>query len=89
MKRSSDSSHPESEIKRLHADHSTHDVVMLLDDFDVSHAVERCREVCRREGTFLVDANDWDCESRDNLRASGSDGTTAAPVVEPPRTRVD
>ena len=28
-------------------------------------------------GTFLVDVNDWDCESRDNLRACGSDGTTA------------
>ena len=39
-------------------------------------AVERCREVCRRNGTFLVDVNDWDCESRDNLRACGSDGTT-------------
>ena len=42
---------------------------------DVSHAVERCREVCRLKGTFLVDVNDWDCESRDNLRACGSDGT--------------
>ena len=52
------------------------DVVMLLDDSDVSHAVERCREVCRRKETFLVDVNDWDCESRDNLRACGSDGTT-------------
>ena len=48
---------------------------MLLDDSDVSHAVERCREVCRR---FLVDVNDWDCEYRDNLRACGSDGTTVA-----------
>ena len=33
MKRSSDSSHSESEAKRLHTDHSTRDVVMLLDDF--------------------------------------------------------
>ena len=78
MKRSSDSSNSESETKRLHTDHSTRDVVMLLDDSDVSHAVERCREVCRRKGTFLVDVNDWDCESRDNLRACGSDGTTVA-----------
>ena len=31
---------------------------------------------CRRRGTFLVDVNDWDCESRDTLRACGSDGTT-------------
>ena len=64
--------------QRFHADHSTRDVVMLLDDSDVSQAVEQCREVCRRKGTFLVDVNDWDCESRDNLRASGSDGTTVA-----------
>ena len=78
MKRSSDSSHFESETKRLHIDHSTRDVVMLLDDSDVSHAVERCREVCRRKGTFLVDVNDWDSESRDNLCAFGSDGTTVA-----------
>ena len=27
-------------------------------------------------GTFVVDVNDWDCESRDNLRACGSDVTT-------------
>ena len=27
-------------------------------------------------GTFLVDVNDWDCESRDTVRACGSDGTT-------------
>ena len=71
MKRSSDSSNPESETKRLHTDHSTRDVVMLLDDSDVSHAVERCREVCRRKAAFLVDVNDWDCESCDNLRAFG------------------
>ena len=44
MKRSSDSSNSESETKRLDTDHSTRDVVMLLDDSDVSHAVERCRE---------------------------------------------
>ena len=78
MKRSSDSSNSESETKRLHTDRSTRDVVVLLDVSDVSHAVEWCREVCRRKGTFLVDVNDWDCESRDNWRASGSDGTTVA-----------
>ena len=76
MKRSSDSSHSESETKRHLADHSMRDVVMLLDDSDVSRAVEQCREVCRRKETFLVDVNDWDCEFRDNLRACGSDGTT-------------
>ena len=65
MKRSSGSSHSESETKRHHIDHSTRDVVMLLDDSDVSHAVERCREVFRRKGTFLVDVNDWDCISRE------------------------
>ena len=74
--RSSDSSHSESETKRLHTDHSTRDVVMLLNDSDVSPAVEQCREVCRRKKTFLVDVNDWDCEFRDKLRACGSDGTT-------------
>ena len=55
MKRSSDSPNSESDTKRLHTDHSTRDVVMLLDDSDVSHAVERCGVVCRRKGTFLVD----------------------------------
>ena len=60
MKRSSDSSHSESETKRLHTDQSTRDVVMLLDDPDVSRAVEQCREVCRQKETFLVDVNDWD-----------------------------
>ena len=60
MKRSSDSSQSESETKRHHTDHSTRDVVMLLDDSDVSRAVEQCREVCRRKETFLVDVNDWD-----------------------------
>ena len=39
MKRSSDNSGPESEAKRLHTGHSMRDVVMLLDDSDVSHAV--------------------------------------------------
>ena len=77
-KRSSDSSHSESETRRLHTDHSTRDVVTLLDDPDVSRAVERCREVCRRKETFLVDVNDWDSEFRDMLRACGSDGTTVA-----------
>ena len=42
MKRSSDSSHSESDTKRLHTDHSTRDVVLLLNVSDVSHAVERC-----------------------------------------------
>ena len=51
---------------------------MLLDISDASHAVERCREVCRRKETSLVDVDDWDCESRDNLRACGSAGTTVA-----------
>ena len=78
MKRTSDSSNSESETKRLHTEHSTRDVVVLLVDSDVSHAVERSREVCRRKGTLLVDVNDWDCESRDNLRAFGSDCTTVA-----------
>ena len=58
MERSSDSSHSESETKRLHTDHSTRDVVLLLDDSGVSRAVERCREVCRRSETFLVHVND-------------------------------
>ena len=49
MERSSDSSHSESETKILHTDHSTRDVVMLLDDPDVSRAVEQCREVFRRK----------------------------------------
>ena len=60
MKRSSDNSNSESETKRLHTCHSMRDVVMLLDDSDVSHTVERCREVCRRKGTFCVNVNDWD-----------------------------
>ena len=55
MKRSSDSSHCESETKKHHTDHSTRDVVMLLDDSDVSRAVEQCREVCRPKETFLVE----------------------------------
>ena len=74
LKRSSDNSNSESEVKRLHTGHSTRDDVMLLDDSDVCHAVEWYREACRRKGTFLVDVNDWDCESHDNLRACGSDG---------------
>ena len=78
MKRSSDRPNYESDTKRLHTDHSTRDVVMLLDDSVVSQAVERCREVCRQKETFLVDVNDWDCELRDNLHAFGSDGTTVA-----------
>ena len=78
MKRSSDSSHSESETKRHHIDYSTRDVVMLLDDSDDSRAVEQCREVCRRKETFLVHVNDWDCEFREKLRACGSDGTTVA-----------
>ena len=38
MQRSSESSHSESETKRHHADHSTRDVVMLLDDSVVGRA---------------------------------------------------
>ena len=68
LKLSSDNPNSESEAKRLHTDHSMRDAVMLLDDSDVSHEVERW--------TFLVDVNDWDCEPRDNLRTCGSDGTT-------------
>ena len=78
MKRSSDTSNSESETKRLHTEHSTRDVVMLLDDSDLSYAVERCREVCRWKGTFFVDVNYRDCEFRDILRACGSDDTTVA-----------
>ena len=78
MKHSSDSSHSVSETKRHHTDHSTRDVVMLLDDSDVSRAVEQCREVCRRKESFLVDVNDWDCEFRDKLLVCGLDGTTVA-----------
>ena len=74
VKRSNDdSSNPESET--FHADPSTRDVVMLLNDSDANQAVEQCREVCRRSGTFLVDVDDWDSKSRDNLRVFGSDGT--------------
>ena len=79
MKRTSDdSSNSESATKRLLIDHSTHDVVMLLDGFDVGHPVEQCRTVCHGKGTFLVDVNDWDCESRDRLCTIGSDGTIVA-----------
>ena len=78
-KRSSDdNSNRESEAKRFNADHSTRDVVMFLDDTDVCQVAEQCREVCRRKGTFLVDVNDWDSDSRDNLRAFGSDGAIVA-----------
>ena len=69
MRRSSDSSNSEPETKRLHTDHSKRHVVMLLDDLDVSPAIEHCREVCRRRETFLVDVNDWDSEFRDKLCA--------------------
>ena len=48
MKRSSDSSHSESETKKHHTDHPTRNVVMLLDDSDVSRAVEQCRVVRKR-----------------------------------------
>ena len=64
MKRSSDSSHS--------------DFVMLLDDPDVSRAVQQRREVCRRKETFLVDVNDWDCEFHNKLLACGSGCTTVA-----------
>ena len=60
MKRSSDSSHSESETRRHHTDHSTRFVVMLLDDPDVSRAVEHRREVCRRKLKLLVDVSDRD-----------------------------
>ena len=74
MKRlSDDNSNSESATKRRHIDHSTRDVVMLLNGSDVGHAVEQCRTVCHGKGTFLVDLNDWDCESRDSLRTFGSD----------------
>ena len=76
MKRSSNNPNSESEAKRLHTGHSMRDVVMLLDDSDVSRAVERVGKIVVERGTFLVDVNDWGCESRDNLRACGSDGTT-------------
>ena len=79
MKRpNDDNSNPELRAKRFHSDRSTRDVVMLMDDSEVSQAVEQCRVVCREKGTFLVDVNDWDCESRDSLRALGSYGTTVA-----------
>ena len=65
-----DNSNSESATKRLHIDHSTRDVVTLLDGSDVGHAVEQCRTVCYGKGTFLVDVNDWDCESRGSLRFS-------------------
>ena len=54
MKRSSDSSHPVSGTQRHHTDHATCDVVMLLDDSDVSRTVEQCREVCRRTNCVPV-----------------------------------
>ena len=75
---SDDSSNSESATKRLHVDHSTRDVVMLLDGSDLGHAVEQCRKVCHGKGTFHVDVNDWDCESRNGLRTFGSDGTIVA-----------
>ena len=79
MKRSTDDcSNSESRAKQFHADRFMRDVVMLLDDSEVSQAVSQCREVCRDKGTFLVDVNDWDSRSRDSLRALGSDGTTVA-----------
>ena len=56
--------------------HSSRDVVMLLDDYEVGQSVEQCRVVCREKGTFLINVNDWDYESRDSLRAFGSGGTT-------------
>ena len=77
-KRSSDSSHSESETKRLHTDQSTRDVVMLLDDSDVGRAgFEQCREVCRRGETFLV--NVTNC-----VPAAQMVRLLLAPVVEPP-----
>ena len=55
MKRSSDSSNSESETKRLLLITPRAMLSCLLDDSDVGHAVERCREVCRPKGRFLVD----------------------------------
>ena len=75
---SDDKSNSQSATKRLHIDHSTRDVVVLLDGSDVGHAVEQCRTVCHGKGTFFVDVNDWDCKSRDSLRTIGSDGTNVA-----------
>ena len=53
MKRPSDGPIPCLRQKRLRIDHSMRDVVMLLDDSDVSRSIERCREVCRRVRRFL------------------------------------
>ena len=83
MKRSSVSSHSESETKRLHTDHFTRDVLMLLDDPDVSRAVEQCREICRRKEAFLVDVNDCDFVTNCVLAAQMV-RLLLAPVVEPP-----
>ena len=47
MKRSSDSSHSEPETKGLHTDHSTRDVVVLLDD---PESVERLNSVVKSVG---------------------------------------
>ena len=52
MQRTIDNPNSESEAKRHHTGHSMLRVVMLLDDSDVSHAIGRCREVCRRRGAF-------------------------------------
>ena len=47
----------------------------MLTLVDQLHGVVK---VCSRGETFLVDMNDWDCASRDELRSCGSDGTTVA-----------
>ena len=52
MKRTIDNPNSEFEAKRHHTGHSLLRVVMLLDDSDVSHAIGRCQEVCRRRGAL-------------------------------------
>ena len=53
MKRTSDdNSNSESATKRLHIDHSTRDVVMLLDGSDVGHAVGQ--SVMEKESSLLT-----------------------------------
>ena len=72
---SADCSLSDLETKRIHGDHSTPGVVMLMNDSDFDQSVSQCWRVGRQRGVFLVDVNDWDSASRDHLRALGSDGT--------------
>ena len=56
VKRSSDAcSHCEPGTKRFHADHAASDVVMLLEDAQVSQAGSQCWEVSQEQGVFLAD----------------------------------